>query len=1104
MTVWTLIRRSLLYYRRTHLGVLAGAAVATAVLVGALAVGDSVRGSLREMALARLGAVEVALTAEGRFFRAALAGELAGELDAEVAPVLAMRGSATLEDGPARVNRVEVLGVDARFWKLGGSGLGFGGGDADEVILSRRLADELAVGVGDSVRLRFERPSLLPRDAPLSSAKDASVGITLTVRAVASDKDFGRFGLRANQLPPANAFVPLGLLQRSIGLPERANVLLAGAGPSPLTVPAADEALRRAWRLADAELEVRAVAGRGQLELRSRRIFLDPPVAAAVPTPATGVLAYFVNEIRLGRRTTPYSMVAAVGPMNGDGIAPPLPEGMADDEIVINRWLADDLKAAVGDELELTYFVVGPKRSLREESRRFRVAAIVPIEGAAADRELMPDFPGLSEADNCRDWDPDIPLKLDRIRPKDEAYWDDHRGTPKAFLTLRAGRGIWANRFGDLTAVRFDGGTLAPAGLAEQIRRRLDPAEVGLFFRPVRRDALAASSQGLDFGLLFMGLSMFLVVAAAVLMGLLFVFGMSQRAGQVGTLLAVGLSGRRVRRILLAEGAVLAVAGGLIGAAAGLAYTRGVLWALASIWAGAVARTSGLGFHVRPITVAMGSLGGIAVAAAAMRLALGRQLARPARELLARGAALGPAGRAPRRRRGWGLMVALLATAAGVAVVVAAGVGRGRAAAGAFFASGALLLVAGLAMCHWLLGLLDRPGGSPAGSLARLGLRNAARRRGRSLATIVLLACGSFLVVAVGANRQDPYRDADRRDSGTGGFALVGDAATGVYHDLNTPEGRRAVGLDGADLAGVRFVQLRVRAGDEASCLNLNRAQQPRLLGVDPEPLARRGAFRFVKTLVPTDRPWELLAGGEWDGAIPAIADEATVVWGLGRKLGDRITYTDERGRRFDVRFVAVMANSVLQGNVLIAERDFERMFPSEAGYRSFLIDAPPDRAAALARTLAGALADNGLELAQAPRRLAEFNEVQDTYLTIFQALGGLGLLLGSVGLAVVVGRNVMERRGELALLRAVGFSRGAVRGMVFIEHGLTLGLGLGCGVIAAVVAVLGALGSPGADVPYVWLAGTLLAVGINGVLWTCLATMWAIRGPLLAALRSE
>jgi ABC-type antimicrobial peptide transport system permease subunit len=135
---------------------------------------------------------------------------------------------------------------------------------------------------------------------------------------------------------------------------------------------------------------------------------------------------------------------------------------------------------------------------------------------------------------------------------------------------------------------------------------------------------------------------------------------------------------------------------------------------------------------------------------------------------------------------------------------------------------------------------------------------------------------------------------------------------------------------------------------------------------------------------------------------------------------------------------------------------------------------------------------------------LAEFNAVENTYLSIFQLLGGLGLILASVGLGLVVLRNVLERRGELAMLQAVGFDKAALKRMVFYEHGGLMAGGLACGVFAALVAVSPALKSPGGQVPYFSLVLTIACIGISGVVWIWIATAFALSGKMLDALRNE
>jgi ABC-type antimicrobial peptide transport system permease subunit len=237
---------------------------------------------------------------------------------------------------------------------------------------------------------------------------------------------------------------------------------------------------------------------------------------------------------------------------------------------------------------------------------------------------------------------------------------------------------------------------------------------------------------------------------------------------------------------------------------------------------------------------------------------------------------------------------------------------------------------------------------------------------------------------------------------------------------------------------------------------------------------------------------------------VPAIGDANAIEWALGKQLGDTLDFRDEQGRTFQVKLAGAVANSILQGSLIIDEAEFAKRFPNEGGYRVFLIDAPSNSVARVSANLSRALQDVGLELTPTAVRLNEFNAVQNTYLSTFQVLGGLGLLLGSAGLGIVVLRNMLERRGELGLLTAVGFRRRALLAMALGEHGGLLGLGLGLGLVAAAVAVLPSLLTPGATLPYQSLALTLGAVFLNGAFWTWLATRSALSGNLLDALRNE
>ena len=1039
MTPLTFILRSLRFYWRTHLGVLAGVMVAGAVLTGSLVVGDSVRFTLKQLAIARLGRVTQALTLPEHFFRAGLADDLAAKMSSPVAPVLLLHGSVALPDGRARANDVQVLGVDERFWQLGGT-------NNKDVAVNARLAEQLGLRVGDTIVVRVEEPALVSRDAPLSGRSDASVAMRVRVTAIAGDDEFGRFGLQANQVPPHSVFVPLAVLQEQLKHAGQANTLLTG---SPVD---ANAALRAVWTLADAGLEMRG----NPVELRTDRVFLDPAVARALGSNATGVLTYFVNEFRLGEKATPYSFITAVG------------NDQKDDEITINSWLADDLGAKPGDELTLRYDIPGDRRELVERTAKFRVREVIPL---VKDDSWMPAFPGLADADSCRDWQPGIPIDTGRIRPKDEEYWKNYRGTPKAFVTLAAGQKLWANRFGNLTSIRFP----ENADAAADVRAKLEPASFGLFFKPVREPALSAGRESMDFGQLFVGFSFFLIAAALLLTAMLFVFNLEQRAAETGLLRAIGFAPGRARRLVLGEGFAIAALGTALGIMGGVVYTKLALHGLETVWRDAVGAAH-FRYHAEPATLATGALASLAAAFLALALVQRRQMRCAPVELLAGG--VGEFS-SPQTRR-WGLWIGALTVLGAMALLPMRN-------AEAFFGAGACLLISGIGFSQWWLArLADRTSTGEAG-LVRLGQRNAARRSGRSLTVIGVLASGVFLLVAVNAFHLDSRPDAP----GTGGFALYAQSALPVYDDLNSTAGRVVFGLSQEAMKNVRVVPLRVRDGDEASCLNLNRAQQPRLLGVAPDEFERRGAF---------GGNWSLLNQPTSDGAVPVIGDEQTVTWALGKKLGDTLPVLDEHGQTFPIRIVAVLPGSILQGGLVMSEKNFVGKFPSVSGYRIFLLDVPNDRAAAVAEELSRGLQNRGLEVVPAWRRLAELQAVENTYLGIFQALGGLGLLLGSAGLGIVVLRSVLERRGELALMQAVGFDRRTLRHLVLSEHWLLIALGLFIGTGAAIVAVL----PEGAASP-----GGLLAATLAGLLACAFACCWlaawmALRASLLPALRNE
>ncbi len=1100
MSLCKLLFRSLVHYRSIHAAVACGVAVGAAVLAGALLVGDSVRGSLRGLTLDRLGAIDHALVAE-RYFRQEIAGEIAGFERVSVGVLI--RGSVENAQTGARASKVNVHGVDEIFWSFYDRPAPAIG--PREIVVNAMLARELGAAEGETVLLQFQSDTLVPAESVMGRKTDNVRLLRLKIAAILDNRGPGRFGLSPSQQLPFNAFVNRGALQQGLDRPGRANALFVAGGNS------ADlsRAFAQAIAFEDLEIEVRPLDGQRRLAVETGRIVLERHAAAWIEEAAQAagldsvpVLTYLANTIESGGRSIPYSTVTALEELPADlrlagGSAAP---ALAGDELLLNRWAADDLRAQPGDDVTLSYYELSPEGALVTGRRRFRLKGIVAMSGPALDRDLAPQYEGMSDAERIGDWDPPFPVDLGLIRGKDEDYWDRYRAAPKAYAALETAKQLWSNRFGQLTSIRLapkDDADVAQAAarFQDEARKRIDPAAFGLVFQPVKRQGLEASSGATDFSGLFVGFSAFLIASAAMLVALLFRLGVERRAKEIGSLLASGQKPGRVRRLLLMEGALIAAAGCLIGIPGAAAYAALMVYGLRTWWSAAVGG-SFLELHVEPASLLFGAAGAFLLMVLSVWLAV-RKLERLAPRALLSGAAEAPAWGEERRKSARRLKRAALAAALLAGGMLAGSFGTGaNARLGAFFGAGTLALLAAVAYFRSILLAPARSVEAAAMDIRRLGIRNGARHPTRSVLSAALVACAAFLIVTVAMYRQDVTSQEPSRDSGDGGFRLIAESDLPIF--------RGRLQEDAGDvLESMTVFPLRRKLGEDASCLNLYRPSQPTLLGA-PQELIDRGGFAFQGTLAATEaeqeNPW-LLLEKDFDGAIPVFGDMNSVLWILHLALGRELTVTDDSGQERRLLIAGLLAHSVFQSELILSEENFLRMAPGHSGFHTLLVETDADDAAL---ALEEAFADRGLDAVRAADRLAGFLVVQNTYLSTFQTLGGLGLLLGTFGLAVVMVRNVMERRGELSLLQAVGFGERSIAKLILAENSFLLLFGMGVGALSGLLAVTPHLLSGAADPPWLSFPAMLAGIAAAGLLAGMGAAAVSLRLPLLEGLRRE
>jgi len=1090
------VRRSLIYYWRVHLGLLLGTAVATTALTGALLVGDSMRGSLRDLALERLGQIDYALLA-AHFFRSDLTTELPGGH----APVILLNGSARHAKTQALAAGVQIQGIDVRFAALfpeGGPTLR----DAlkptpsqpfPSLVVSASLQRALGLELGDAVLLSLERPSPTYRESLFGRRATSDLVTTLRVvlTGVLPDSGAGRFGLRLQQHLPLNAYLDLQALQRALDQQDCVNALLIAAPDS--RYQDLQQALAQHLSLADLKLDLARHSN--YIELTSTRFVLDDPTrtaalasAAAQQLKTATFSTYLANAIEGNGRQVPYSTVTALDDPTGLYLADGQPAPtLADDAIYLDAWTAQELASTPGDSISLTYYVVGPRHELRTEQAHFRLQGIVQMRGLAIDPTLTPEYPGLQEEGDITAWDAPFPIDMGQIRPQDEAYWDQYGAAPKAFVAAHTGQRLWGSRHGALTAIRFyPSSPIHYQSLHQDLLARLSPAAAGFSLRPVRQEALRAATGATDFSGLFFGFSLFLIAAAALLVVLLCKFGLEQRAREAGLLLATGYPLAAVGRRFLGEGIALAALGALLGLAGAPLYAYLMLVGLHTLWLEAIG-TPFLSLHVSWLSLGVGYLSTLLLVSLALWHTVQRFHRLPVRALLA--GALDTAPHRPSRRSA---ILAALGLVLALTLSILASMADAATATALFLGSGTSALLALLALLSvWL----RAPTSGRLNSILGLGLLNSTRKPSRSTLCASLVACATFVIVAAGAHRQVEWAD----DPGTGGFSLVAEAEIPLHQDLNSADGLFELGLS-TDLEDARFFPFRVLPGDDVSCLNLYIPQTPRVLGAPTEFVQRGGLpFRQTLALTPDERanPYRLLQRDLGPGIIPAIGDFNSAQWILHKSLGDDIPIAEGVA----VRLVGLLDGSLFQSELLIAEDRFAAHFPEREGYGYFLVETA--QPAAVATALEKGLASYGLDATLSAERLRGFRAVENTYLATFQTLGLLGLLLGTLGLGILILRNVLERSGELAALSACGFRRARLRAMLLYEHGFLLLAGEGIGSVAALIAVAPRLFDP-TPLPWASLSVSLGLVFAAGLLACAAASHSALRRPLLAALKAE
>ncbi|UCF07481.1 MAG: ABC transporter permease [Thermoplasmata archaeon] len=852
------------------------------------------------------------------------------------------------------------------------------------------------------------------------------------------------------------------------------------------------------------------------LSFEYNELLADSNTVPALDT-ASPVLTYFWNSLSFENRSVPYSTVCAFDPALDQGFGRFSVNGtgqqvrgeLAENELIINNWTAERVGVEVEDVVTINYLVIDEYYTIKDVTRNFTIKYIVDIIDKAEDDMLMPSFPGIEEKESAFDWDPPFPIDLGLISDDDEEYWQSYRGTPKAFISLKTGSDLRKTDIGNLTQVRML--PLPGADLSEligQLEEILDAyvgaGETSLIMKDIKLDALASASGVELFTQMFLAFSASCILASAVLIMLLITLRVDSRITEIGVLRALGFKKRTINHVLLLEGATVSVLGGFVGAVLGFVFGYFLISGMNTFWS-PIVEGAEVQFYFSLDSLVIGFSAGALIAIFTMMVALHfsqkgtvftsirhlapekkkRTAALPILLLLAGLVILIPLvtgttrppddvgllimGLAPlllimsvrgfiamKKEAYHDSLFALVIVMFALLLIVL--FSESALIIELFFISGALLLFGFLLLFNHILMKKERTQKKPEQGNGRwlfwFSVRNSARRPKRTMFTVFLFSFTLFVLISLTINLQGALIDVEQavRESG-GGYEIMADGINPVFANLSDPDSRDDSGISSDVFDDLEMEQFKTKGDVGGTCSNLNRAANPRIIGAN-ESFFFSNTFTFVsheEMNEDDDNPWLLLKEG--DEVIPAVGDYNTVVWILGLDLGSTISLQRENGEVVSLKIAGIISNSIFQGSLIIWDRNFDLIYPTNPGYDLFLFKSRTGNLNEQISELESALSPYGLDAYTVESLVIENYLVENTYIFIFQVILVFGLLIGTVGFGIVVSRNALERVREMGILRSMGFSKRMVARSFFFENSYVVLSAMGIGAVSGIAA---------------------------------------------------
>jgi putative ABC transport system permease protein len=1163
--------------------------ISTAVITGSLVAGDSLEHLVYISTFENLGEVDQVIQGSGFFnydYYSAISEDpsVLTEIDGHAPVILIPVALKSIESG-LRDNKAQLFGYDQNINSLGNfenkknsktltnQDLDL---DKNEIIINELLADKIKVKENEKVRLIITNP-LFRQDSVYSSTSGLNaIERTLTVRYIVEHTGLGRLQLDGRTRDTSNIFMNLKDLQKIMGIGNKINsILVSNSGDKYSGYKNDDKVSKVLTKCLDEEIGYEELGfelnstGTDYLRLGNNGdIFFEDEIydkllevhnEPDLDFYSSPILTYFVNSIYHNdtNRIINFSVVTGldfgsdskfgdfvVEPSESDlGAEVPNSEenqeilDLANDEIVLLDWAAEQLDATVDDKLIMEYMVMDRLFNIDNITHEFTIKYIINLSGKAADKYLMPPFPGLEGEVDCVNWEPPFDINLDRITGPDREFWFEHSGTPKAYISLSQAQELWGTNLGSFSMIKLKStsSTKNILQLKNEIGNNLNDSlgfsDAELNIIQVKADSLATASGMAILPMMFLAFSSAIIIAGIALIITIFLLIADSRKSDFGIFRAIGSKKGQVIKLYLFEGLIYSIIAGILGVIIGLILGSGLVFALNSIWSSAV-QGYDIPVFFKPVSLLIGFVIGFIISLITIYLTarhianknitsalygVSEPLKKTSKVLILGGIfilslgviclALGLIPSLSESLTDFQIGKYYYWLFAPFLLLLGIGIFSGYFISDRFRRQRSISIITSIIIIYTILYsilIMPEPNApivelffiigfvlvlslilltsvnlqnlvniiirifsnkNKASPVARYALQNPTRHPVRTGQNITIFTLVIFLLAALSINiaiQQASLGSVTYEERG--GYDIIGESAVPIAIDLEDPKQRLENDINDPVVNNVTVTEIKLVGPPGGTCSNMNVRYPPRLLGVGSQFISEN-KFRFMESLSNTNdhrENWLELEKNidENNGRIPIAVDYNTLVWIYNSALGDIFEIQDESGSTIKLEVIGILENTVFGGTFIMSQSNLESLYPKSAEYRYILFKLKPGIKASaehVAADLERALFKYGLDAQPISELILENREYERSFMELFQAFLGLGLILGIVGLGVVTTRTVAERKFEIGVLRTLGFTRKMIMKSFLIELSfitlLALGLGLLVGIISSYLA---------------------------------------------------